>query len=233
MRILKNTFTGWTGFEKAWLIIFVIINLYLFYAWQDSIIGLIASLSGMLCVVLVAKGKIFNYYPGIINVLFYAYLSYHQSFYGEVALNILYFLPMQFIGLYLWKRHQAAEQEKSDIYVNILSRKSKILWLVSILIATIMLGFVLQKMGGAQPYVDSTTTILQIVAQIFMIKRLVEQWIIWIVVDIVSIGMWLTAFLTTGNDVTILMMWVAYLVNALYGYWNWRKIYVAQGRQVA
>lgn len=233
MRILKNTFTGWTVFEKAWLFIFTMINLYLFYAWKDSVIGLIASLSGMLCVVLVAKGKIVNYYPGIINVLFYAYLSYHQSFYGEVALNVLYFLPMQFIGLYLWKKHRAGEQEESDIYVSILSRKSKIFWLVSILIAMIILGFVLQKMGGAQPYVDSTTTILQIAAQIFMIKRLVEQWMIWIVVDIVSIGMWLTAFLTTGNDVTILMMWVAYLVNALYGYLNWRKIYVAQGRKVA
>lgn len=208
--------------------VFTAITLYLFFAWQDSFLGLITSLSGMLCVVLVAKGKLANYYPGILNVLLYAYLSYQQGFYGEVALNILYFLPMQLIGLLLWKKHQAKNQDISDIAVNMLSKKKKIIWGIIIVAATILLGHVLQEMGGAQPYVDATTTILQIAAQFFMIKRLVEQWITWIIVDMVSIWMWLTAFLTSGNDVTVLIMWVAYLFNAIYGYYNWKKIYIRQ-----
>jgi nicotinamide mononucleotide transporter len=228
MEMLRNTFKGWTIFEKTWIAIFTVINLYLFFAWKDSVIGLITSLSGMLCVVLVAKGKIFNYYPGIINVVLYAYLSYNQSFYGEVALNLLYFLPMQFIGLYLWKKHQSAQSDSSDVHVNTLSNKALLVWIGVILASTVLLGFILGQIGGAQPYVDSITTILQIVAQIFMIKRLVEQWITWIFVNIFSIILWFTAFMSTGNDVTILIMWIAYLVNSVYGYLNWRKIHQTQ-----
>jgi nicotinamide mononucleotide transporter len=228
MELLKNTFKGWTFFEKTWITIFTIINIYLFFAWKDSVIGLITSLSGMLCVVLVAKGKIFNYYPGIINVVLYAYLSYKQSFYGEVALNLLYFLPMQFIGLYLWKKHQSAQSESSDVHVDTLSKKALLVWTGIILVSTVLLGYILDRIGGAQPYVDSITTILQIVAQIFMIKRLVEQWITWIFINIFSIILWFTAFMSTGNDVTILIMWIAYLVNSIYGYLNWRKMYKTQ-----
>jgi nicotinamide mononucleotide transporter len=228
MDLLKNTFKGWTFFEKTWITIFTVINIYLFFAWKDSVIGLITSLSGMLCVILVAKGKIFNYYPGIINVVLYAYLSYSQSFYGEVGLNLLYFLPMQFIGLYLWKKHQSEQTESSDVHVNTLSKRALLAWTGVILFSTIVLGFILDRMGGAQPFVDSITTILQIVAQIFMIKRLVEQWITCIFVNIFSIILWFTAFMSTGNDVTILIMWIAYLVNSLYGYINWRKIYKTQ-----
>lgn len=228
MELLNNTFKGWTIFEKTWITIFTVINLYLFFAWKDSVIGLITSLSGMLCVVLVAKGKIFNYYPGIINVVLYAYLSYNQSFYGEVALNLLYFLPMQFIGLYLWKKHLSAQTESSDVHVNRLSKKALLVWACATLLSTVLLGYILDRIGGAQPYVDSITTILQIVAQIFMIKRLVEQWITWIFVNIFSIILWFAAFMSTGNDVTILIMWIAYLVNSLYGYFNWRKIYKTQ-----
>lgn len=231
--MIKQAFSNWTFFEKSWLVIFTAINLYLFYAWQDSVLGLITSLSGMLCVVLVAKGKIFNYYPGILNILLYAYLSYQQGFYGEVALNILYFLPMQLIGLLLWKKHQAEKQDISDVAVRMLTKKSKIIWGMIIVAVTILLGYVLQKIGGSQPYVDATTTILQIAAQFFMIKRLVEQWITWIIVDMVSIWMWLTAFLTTGNDVTVLIMWVAYLFNAIYGYINWKRIYSRQEGEAA
>jgi nicotinamide mononucleotide transporter len=123
--------------------------------------------------------------------------------------------------------------ETSDVEVVTLDKKSKIIWTVIIIISIVILGYILQKIGGAQQFVDSTTTILQVVAQIFMIKRLVEQWITWIVVDIVTIGMWFTAFITTGNDITVLIMWIAYLVNALYGFYNWRKIFVKQEGKAA
>ena len=106
MKILKD----WTRFELGWLLIFTMINLYLFFAWEDSLIGLISSISGMLCVVLVAKGKISNYYFGIIQTATYAYISYTYGLYGEVMLNGLFYLPVQFIGIYLWssiKPHMA------------------------------------------------------------------------------------------------------------------------------
>ena len=55
-------------------------------------------------------------------------------------------------------------------------------------------------------------------------KRLTEQWFFWIMVDVLSIIMWAYIFITSGGDVSMLVMWSAFLVNAVYGYYNWRKL---------
>ncbi|MFP3416446.1 nicotinamide riboside transporter PnuC, partial [Bacillus sp. SIMBA_074] len=75
--------------------------------------------------------------------------------------------------------------------------------------ATVIYGLVLKQMGGALPFVDSLTAILSILAMIFMVKRLVEQWVVWVIIDIFTIYMWLVAFMADGNDISILVMWCA------------------------
>ena len=65
-----------------------------------DLIGSITSVAGVLCVVLVAKGNIWNYLFGLINVSMYAYVSFKATAFGDAALNALYYLPMQFIGYF-------------------------------------------------------------------------------------------------------------------------------------
>ena len=110
MKFLRD----WTMFEKAWMFAFTIINVYLFFAWDDTLLGLITSISGMLCVVLVAKGKISNYYFGIIQTATYAYISYGYGLYGETMLNALFYFPVQFIGLYLWSKNKVKHDVKGE-----------------------------------------------------------------------------------------------------------------------
>lgn len=57
-----------------------------------------------------------------------------------------------------------------------------------------------------------------------MVFRATEQWVLWIIIDVVSIYMWMTAFLDTGEGITMVVMWSAYLVNACYGLYNWRRL---------
>jgi nicotinamide mononucleotide transporter len=219
----------WGLFEKLWLCAFSLVTIYLYFAWDDTILGLIASLTGMLCVVLVAKGKISNYYPGIINVILYAYIAYGQKYYGEVMLNLLYFLPMQFIGLYLWKKNRIQGTDSEKVKTAFMSNTSRIVWTIISCIGVFIYGLILKRMGGNLPFVDSISTILSIIAMILMAKRYVEQWILWIVVDVVSIIMWFVALMNGGNDISILIMWIAYLVNAIYGQINWMKLHRTQG----
>ncbi|MFI8711041.1 nicotinamide riboside transporter PnuC [Brevibacillus brevis] len=218
----------WNWFEKIWLISFTLVTLYLYFALDDTFIGLIASLTGMLSVVLVAKGKTWSYYPGIINVVLYAFVAYGQKYYGEVMLNLLYFLPMQFVGLYLWRKNRVSEVKQNDVKIAILSNRARIWWTILSIIATIAYGFVLKQMGGALPFVDSLTAVLSVIAMLFMVKRLVEQWVVWIIIDLFTIYMWLAAFLKDGSDISMLVMWSAYLVNAIYGLMNWVRQYRKQ-----
>ncbi|MBU4501779.1 MAG: nicotinamide riboside transporter PnuC [Nanoarchaeota archaeon] len=224
LKHLKNYFKDWNLFEKSWLLIFSIINIYLFFAWSDTLIGLTASLTGMICVVLVAKGKISNYYFGIINVILYAYIAYQSKYYGEVMLNGFYFLPMQFIGLYYWKKHRNKNKSKDDVKIKLLSFTQRFGWLTISVLGVFFYGLFLKYLGGTLPFVDSTSTILSVIAMILMVKRVLEQWILWIAIDVVSIYMWFYILTQGGNEISMLIMWSAYLVNAVYGFYNWSKM---------
>jgi nicotinamide mononucleotide transporter len=231
MGIFKN----WTRFEIGWLFTFTLINIYLFIAWSDSLLGLISSISGMLCVVLVAKGKIANYYFGIVQTLTYAYIAYGYGLYGEVMLNALFYFPVQFIGIYMWKKHKTEQGVKGeDIKVRGLTKTGWFYTLLSILILTIGYGFFLKYLGGSLVWTDSATNVLSIAAQILMLKRYTEQWLLWMSVNVLSIFLWLGALISQGgNDFSMLVMWSAFLVNSIYGYMNWRKLSIKQVQEAA
>lgn len=226
MKYLKSMLVGWTPFEIGWLLSFLAINLYLFFAWQDSFIGLVSSLTGMLCVVLVAKGKIANYYFGMVQILTYSYISYSYGLFGEVLLNMAVYLPLQFIGLYWWTKNARQVKEGiADIKAKRLTIKQWSVVTPLLLVALMVLVPLLYVAGGKYIGIDSVTTVLSVFAQVLMIKRYAEQWLLWIVVNVLSIIMWAYALTTSGgNDWTILVMWVAFLLNSVYGYINWLKL---------
>ena len=141
-------------------------------------------------------------------------------------LNALYFLPMQFIGLYYWKKHKKGKGD--NILVKHLKTNQRIYWALLSIVGVFLYGLFLKYLGGTLPFIDSSSTILSIIAMILMVKRVTEQWILWIAIDIVSIYMWFYILAKGGNDISMLIMWSAYLVNAIYGYYNWRKIEAKQ-----
>jgi nicotinamide mononucleotide transporter len=217
MKIFKD----WNLFEKSWLIIFTLINVAVLIYSKEGILGFTASVTGMLSVILVAKGKISNYYFGIINVVIYGFISYNSKYYGEAMLNILYFLPMQIIGFMMWRRNNVNIDESKEVKAERMTAKEIILWSVLSGIAVIVYGIILKKLNNTLPMADSFTTVLSVTAMILMVKRYIEQWIVWIMIDIVAIYMWL--FIKSDYNITI--MWTAYLVNAVYGLYNWAKLY--------
>ena len=221
---IKKYIREWTVFEKAWLITFTAVNIYLFFAWGDTWIGLIASLTGMLCVILTTKGKISNFYWGLINILAYSYVAWQSKYFGDVGLNMLFFLPMTFPGIYYWKKNYSRVNASERVLVKSLKWRDKIIWFSVSLAALYIFGIFLKFIHGTLPFVDSTTTIFSIVATILLTKRYSDQWFYWIMVDVWSIVMWVYIFLRDGNQVSMLVMWSAFLVNALYGYYNWRKL---------
>jgi nicotinamide mononucleotide transporter len=216
----------WTWFERIWLVAFTAINVFLFFAWDDTLLGLISSITGMLCVVLVAKGKISNYYFGIIQTGTYAYIAYTYGLYGEAMLNGLFYFPVQFIGIYMWSRNKTKQSTiGEDVQVNRMSLKAWVYTIAAIIVATVLYAILLKTIGGRSVGLDSATNVLSVTAQILMLKRFAEQWLMWIVVNVLSIAMWLiTLDATGGNDYTMVVMWTAFLFNSVYGYINWVRM---------
>ncbi len=216
-------FKDWNLFEKLWLFIFGGVNIYLFFAFKDTIVGLIASLTGMLCVVLTAKGRISNYYFGIINVILYGFIAFQNKYYGEAILNLAYFLPMSVVGIYFWFKHK--NKDKADtVNVRKIKKSEFLFWILISVAGTIGYGLFLKNLGGQLPFIDASSTVLSITGMILTVRRATAQWPLWIVEDVIEVGMWIYVFITTKGDISMIIMWSAYLVNAIYGYYTWKKM---------
>lgn len=181
------------------------------------IIDAIAAISGIFCVVLCAKGKKSQYIWGLFNILGYVVIAFINKYYGEVMLNALYYLPSQFIGYYLWNKHTNQKQEKVE--GKKLNLKQSIIFLLITTIGIFTYKILLDFLGGSVTLLDSTSTVISVIANLLMILRYREQWLLWIIIDIITVIMWFIA-----GDYIMVTMWTVYLINAFYGYHNWTEL---------
>jgi len=217
-----------------WTLILLIVGLNIFYsilihdiAWIPTI----ASISGVVCVVLVAKGHISNYVFGLIQVSLYVYIAWQSRYWGGVMLNGLYYVPMQFIGFFSWKRRMISGSD-AQVQSRRLSPMNALYIGLGTLIATLIYGYVLQLMNGQTPYIDAISTILSIVAMVLMVRAFAEQWALWICVNVVTMFMWcLSVYRQEPHAMVMVMMWGVYLINSVYGLVRWVK--TAQQREEA
>lgn len=196
-----------------------------------DLVGSLAGITGVLCVVLVAKGSIWNYLFGLVNVSLYAYISYKASLYGDAVLNAFYYVPMQFIGYWQWRKRGAAvsQAEADGKGVQVKARRftwgQRILLALGCTAAVVAGGFILRHFGDPQPFKDSTTTILSIVAQALMALAFMEQWALWIITNIVSVVMWCICVARgEAHAGVMVIMWVFYLLNSINGLRVWLKL---------
>lgn len=196
-----------------------------------DIVGSVAGIAGVLCVVLVAKGSIWNYLFGIINVSMYAYISYKAALYGDAALNALYYVPMQFIGWWQWRKRGAAVSEAEAGGAGVQVKARRFTWHQRAILAlgcaagVIAVGYVLKHFGDPQPFKDSATTVLSIVAQALMALAFMEQWALWIITNVISVAMWsICVARGEAHAAVMVIMWVFYLLNSLNGFRVWLKL---------
>ena len=196
-----------------------------------DIVGSVAGIAGVFCVVLVAKGSIWNYLFGIINVSMYAYISYKASLYGDAGLNALYYVPMQFIGWWQWRKRGAAVSEADAAGQGVQVKARRFDWRQRVLLAAgctaavVAVGFALRHFGDPQPFKDSLTTVLSIVAQALMALAFMEQWVLWIITNIVSVIMWSVCVARgEAHAAVMVIMWSFYLLNSINGLRVWLKL---------
>ncbi|OOF51225.1 nicotinamide riboside transporter pnuC [Rodentibacter genomosp. 1] len=216
-RLKREFLSGWKPFEVVWLVVFIMAQIWAYVQAPDSWLAMISGISGILCVVLVSKGKISNYFFGLIFAYTYFYVAWGQNFLGEMNTVLYVYLPAQFIGYFMWKNNMQNDNGGESVVAKALSPQGWIALALFIGIGTLLFVQALQTAGGSSTGLDGLTTIIVVAAQLLMILRYREQWLLWIVLNILSIILW-------AETPAMYLMYSAYLLNSLYGYYNWTKL---------
>ncbi len=172
----------------------------------------IAVLFSILYVILVARANIWCWVAAIISVSLYLFICFEAKLYAETGLQFFY-LIMAIIGFFFWKE----SPNKKQLDINELSISKHLLILFFGIVLTLILGYILTIYTQAKlPLLDSFTTVFSIIATFMVIKKILENWLYFIAIDLVSI------YLYNSRDLQqTAMLFVLYTIIAFIGYYNW------------
>lgn len=220
-RMVREELQGWKPWEIAWIVISSAVIVALSVYWKDTAMGIVSSTTGVICVVCTGKGKLSAYLFGLVNSVLYAIIAFRATYYGETMLNALYYVPMQFVGFYVWSKNM--DPQTHEVRKRHMGWSARVVMLAVIGLATVGYGWVLRRLGDAMPYVDSFTTVCSVVAMVVSVKMFAEQWWIWTAVNVFTVYMWGIRFRQGQDDIATLMMWVVYLGNSLIMLFKWER----------
>lgn len=180
------------------------------------IAGLVALNGGIIGTILGIKGRRSNFIFAVLNALAYGYTAWCNQFYGSAIINILVYMPFSFFGFYSWGKNRNANKE---VIARKLSVRQLVFFTMAIITSTIVLNSILILCNGSSTILDSAATVLVFFATILAILRYREQWIVWLIADVLQLFMW-----TTTNDPAILVMRIFFPLSSIYGFINWRKL---------
>ena len=217
----------------------------------NGIIAAVAAILGVFCVVLGAKGSMANWIFGIVEAFLHIYICFCTHIYGDFLQRLFYNLPMQFIGWKSWKKRRRHD-DTGTIHTRYMTWSQRLWTLLVVVVSTVALGEFLIYFGPwmvdritslfatmgwgevafktlktdydthSQLWLDSFTTVMSIVTMFVSVKAFVEQWYMWLIINVAYIAMWLM------SDSVFSFMTVAkysvYLINSFYGIYMWNKL---------
>jgi len=188
--------------------------------WQgQSWLEVIGVITGLLCVYLAAKNIIWNWPIAIVSVAIYIFIFYNTRLYADMGLQF-YFLVTNIYGWYFWSKKPVADDKAPVILIK---KKEVVFSVFAIILFTYLLGSVLKYTPASYPFIDSFCTACSLVAQIFLARKVLENWLVWIFVDVIYVGV----YIFKGLHLTAIM-YAIYVGIALMGYIDWRKDYKKQ-----
>jgi len=219
-RLYSEFVAGKSWLDWALLALGLALQILVFCLQPQSWVVVVSSLAGVFSVVLCSQGKISSFFFGFVQVSTYMLISYEARLYGEVAINIFYFLSMIY-GVFSWRQSYDVHEETGEASLS----PRRLDWLSGCLIALLTLtlsgvvGYLLGRFtDDSQPYLDAFTTVPAIAAQLLMVFRYRDQWFYWLAIDMVAAVMWFRA-----DNLSMMALYLFWCIVCLYGFRNWSK----------
>ncbi|MDM8518253.1 nicotinamide riboside transporter PnuC [Desulfobacterales bacterium HSG16] len=176
-----------------------------------------ATIFGLACVWLTIKQNIWCWPTGIVMVSLYIYIFFNARLYSDMGLQVIY----EFMQIYGWYNWLYGGKDKTVLSICRMKFPGAVFWAITGIVAILATGFCMDRFTNADfAYPDAATTVMSLIAQWLMAKKILGSWLIWIAVDVLSIGIYSVKglYLTAG-------LYSVFLCLAIMGYLGWKKEY--------
>ena len=175
----------------------------------------LAVITGIISVYLSTRENIWSWPTALVNVALYFVVFYETKLYADMGLQAVYFA----LSLYGWYEWLYGGENRTALHVSRTPRSLGVRLAVIGIACAAMLGTLLARFtDAALPYIDSATTSTSLVAQWMMTRKILENWAVWVAVDVIYIAMFVfkRLYLTAG-------LYAVFLVLAVMGYIQWKR----------
>lgn len=206
---------------------------FTFLGYPVSYLEFTGTILNLICVILVARRNILTWPIGIIGVVLFGVLFYQINLYADFFEQIYYFIT-GLAGWYMWAMLAKKDEGDNKVVVETNSLRTNAKWVVGIAAMSVVATWALSNIHiwlprffaepAALPAIDATTTVMSFAAQYLMMKRKLENWYLWIAVDVVAV--WLYWYKQVPF---VALLYAIFLCNALYGLWKWQRAMKTDG----
>lgn len=197
---------------------FLCINAFFLH---DSIAAIVSAFFGITYTFWAGKGNPICYLFGVIGSSFYGYLAFRNALWGNLILYMCYYVPMQILGFFKWNSHL---KEGENVIIKVtLTLKERITLFSIVTMLSVVMTTCLYFLQDKHPIIDGITTVFSIAGMYLTVKRAIEQWLVWIIVNALSVIMWCSIIAHGEKAYSTVIMWSVYFVLAIYFYFAWKK----------
>jgi nicotinamide mononucleotide transporter len=189
-----------------------------FTGWLSGhYIEALGAILGIVYIILSIKQNIYTWPAGILSSALYVIVFFQSKFYAGMGLQV-YYVAVSIYGWYYWlqgiKKGSGEKVRVTRIKYKTLIKSTAISAIIYIGILYILLNYT----DSPIPYMDSLTTTLSIMATWMLARKIIDNWLLWVFVDIVSIGLYIYRGLWATT-----ILFLVYTIMAVAGYIEWKK----------
>lgn len=206
-----------------WLFsMFFILATFIYFDRENYLI-LLASLTGVTSLIFSAKGNPIGQFLMIVFSLLYGVISLSFAYYGEMLTYLGMTMPMAIFSLISWLRNPF-EGNKSEVRINRISKKETLfMWAIAIVV-TLIFYFILKVFDTANLIPSTISVTTSFIAVYLTFRRSPYYALAYAANDIILIILWVMATIESITYLSVVVCFLAFLINDLYGFINWRKI---------
>jgi len=197
---------------------------------RSSYLTLCASLIGVTSLIFNAKGNPFGQFLMVIFSLLYGVISWSMAYYGEMVTYLGMTMPMAIFALIAWLRNPF-EGNYAEVSVNTIPRRELCFMWISSVLVTAFFGYILMIFHTANLLLSTLSVTTSYVAVYLTFRRSPYFALAYAANDVVLIALWSMASVCDSRYISVVVCFVAFLANDLYGFWCWQRMQIRQETQ--